>query len=186
MCAPALSSLKPMLTRLSILSRFLPSSFAASTNGRFPPWPRSARSLLLPGQNVGFFCSDFSSVWLSILFTVGKLIDNFTCTNPTIPYGFSLTQATAGLLLVFTMRGAYNAGRAFLMRMSGQRIVTPLREQTYAATVRLEVEFVDRGEGGKLSVHSLSLRYYDPVRGKITYDGCGPRTIYGNNASNID
>jgi hypothetical protein len=152
MCAPALSSLKPMLTRLSILSRFLPSSFAASTNGRFPPWPRSARSLLLPGQNVGFFCSDFSSVWLSILFTVGKLIDNFTCTNPvgrspdapsstlamssncvsivyphpqTIPYGFSLTQATAGLLLVFTMRGAYNAGRAFLMRMSGASCFHP-------------------------------------------------------------
>jgi hypothetical protein len=37
----------------------------------------------------------------------------------TIPYGVSLTQATAGLFLVFTIGGACNAGRAFLMRMSG-------------------------------------------------------------------
>ncbi len=38
----------------------------------------------------------------------------------TIPYGIPLTQATAGLLLVFTVGGACNAGRAFLMRMSGE------------------------------------------------------------------
>ena len=59
-------------------------------------------------------------------------------------------------------------GRAFLMRMSGascfsfpknavliplsgQRIVARLREQTYAATLRQEVEFVERGEGDALS-----------------------------------
>jgi putative ABC transport system ATP-binding protein len=85
-----------------------------------------------------------SSVSLSIPFTVGQLIDYFTSSNPvglsifasisnhgtelgfivfpipqTIPYGVSLTQATAGLFLVFTIGGACNAGRAFLMRMSG-------------------------------------------------------------------
>ena len=27
--------------------------------------------------------------------------------------------------------------------------------------------------GGKSSVHSLLLRYYDPVKGKITFDGQG-------------
>jgi hypothetical protein len=86
----------------------------------------------------------------------------------TIPYGLSLTQATAGLLLVFTIGGACNAGRAFLMRMSGawriafprnttfildsgQRIVARLRERTYAATLQQEVEFVERGEGDALS-----------------------------------
>ena len=85
-----------------------------------------------------------------------------------IPYGLSLTQATVGLLLVFTIGGACNAGRAFLMRMSGessfssprnpiftfclgQRIVARLRERTYAATLRQEVEFVERGEGDALS-----------------------------------
>jgi hypothetical protein len=83
-----------------------------------------------------------SSISLSIPFAVGKLIDYyFTSSNPvglyvllpsnatesgligfsipqTIPYGVSLTQATAGLFLVFTIGGVCNAGRAFLMRMS--------------------------------------------------------------------
>ena len=92
-----------------------------------------------------------------------------TCSDPqTIPYGISLTQATAGLLLIFTIGGACNAGRAFLMRMSGassisfpgnttfilfsgQRIVARLRQRTYAATLRQEIEFVERGEGDALS-----------------------------------
>lgn len=73
-----------------------------------------------------------------------------------------------GILLVFTVGGACNAGRAFLIRMSGesrfsftrntifilcsgQRIVARLRERTYAATLRQEVEFVERGEGDALS-----------------------------------
>lgn len=35
--------------------------------------------------------------------------------------------------------------------------------------------FHDRGEsgGGKSSIHSLLLRYYDPVHGKVTFDGRG-------------
>jgi hypothetical protein len=33
----------------------------------------------------------------------------------------------------------------------GQRIVARLRERTYAATLRQEVEFVERGEGDALS-----------------------------------
>ena len=40
---------------------------------------------------------------------------------------------------------------------TGQRIVARLREQTYAATLRQEVEFVERVEGdspGRLSVDS--------------------------------
>jgi len=37
------------------------------------------------------------------------------------------------------------------MRMAGQRIVARLRERTYAASLRQEVEFVERGEGDVLS-----------------------------------
>ena len=44
-----------------------------------------------------------------------------------------------------------NASRAFLMRMSGQRIVARLREQTYKAALTQEVEFVEKGEGDVLS-----------------------------------
>ena len=44
-----------------------------------------------------------------------------------------------------------NASRAFLMRMSGQRIVARLREQTYKSALTQEVEFVEKGEGDVLS-----------------------------------
>ena len=37
------------------------------------------------------------------------------------------------------------------MRMAGQRIVARLREHTYAAALKQEVEFVERGEGDVLS-----------------------------------
>jgi ABC-type multidrug transport system fused ATPase/permease subunit len=37
------------------------------------------------------------------------------------------------------------------MRMAGQRIVARLRERTYAAALKQEVEFVERGEGDVLS-----------------------------------
>lgn len=37
------------------------------------------------------------------------------------------------------------------MRMAGQRIVARLRENTYTAALKQEVEFVERGEGDVLS-----------------------------------
>lgn len=37
------------------------------------------------------------------------------------------------------------------IHFSGQRIVARLRQRTYAATLRQEVEFVERGEGDALS-----------------------------------
>ncbi|KAH9014750.1 P-loop containing nucleoside triphosphate hydrolase protein [Lactarius pseudohatsudake] len=144
-------------TRRSILSRFLPSSLLPNTDGSIPTSTsfRKIVALARPERRplltaIGLLLVS-STVSLSIPFTVGKLIDYFTTSNPTIPYGISLTQATAGILLVFTIGGACNAGRAFLMRMSGQRIVARLRERTYAATLRQEVEFVERGEGDALS-----------------------------------
>ncbi|KAH8985538.1 P-loop containing nucleoside triphosphate hydrolase protein [Lactarius akahatsu] len=144
-------------TRRSILSRFLPSSLLPNTDGSIPTSTsfRKIVALARPERRplltaIGLLLVS-STVSLSIPFTVGKLIDYFTSSNPTIPYGISLTQATAGILLVFTIGGACNAGRAFLMRMSGQRIVARLRERTYAATLRQEVEFVERGEGDALS-----------------------------------
>ena len=88
-----------------------------------------------------------------------------------------MTQATVGLL-VFTIGGACNAGRAFLIRMSGeshfffaysmififysgQRIVARLRERTYAATFRQEVEFVEGGGGNALSRLSVDISVVD-------------------------
>lgn len=56
---------------------------------------------------------------------------------------------------MFTIGAFANTGRAILMRMSGQRIVARLRERTYAAALKQEVEFVERGEGDVISRLSL-------------------------------
>ncbi|TFY57456.1 hypothetical protein EVJ58_g7010 [Rhodofomes roseus] len=52
---------------------------------------------------------------------------------------------------MFTVGAAANAGRAMLMRISGQRIVARLRENMYGAALQQEVEYVERGEGDVLS-----------------------------------
>lgn len=88
---------------------------------------------------------------MSIPFTIGKLIDFFTSSQPQIPLGLSLGQASALLLLLFTVGAAANAGRAMLMRISGQRIVARLRERMYTAALQQEVEYVERGEGDVIS-----------------------------------
>ena len=110
-----------------------------------------------------------SSVSMSIPFTVGKLIDYFTSADPVcshhvitlpgslegnfqqIPYGLTLGQAAGILFAAFTIGALANTGRAILMRMAGQRIVARLRERTYVAALKQEVEFVERGEGDVLS-----------------------------------
>ena len=52
----------------------------------------------------------------------------------TIPYDFSLTQATAGLFIVFTVGGAWNAGRAFLMRGASFLFSTQVSESSLACS----------------------------------------------------
>ena len=59
--------------------------------------------------------------------------------------------ADTGARPALTSGPVANAGRAMLMRLSGQRIVARLRERTYAAALRQEVEFVEKGEGDVLS-----------------------------------
>lgn len=92
-----------------------------------------------------------SAVSMTVPFTIGKLIDFFSTNNPQIPFGLSTWEASALLLLLFTAGAAANAGRAMIMRLAGQRIVARLREKTYGAALKQEVEFVERGEGDVLS-----------------------------------
>ena len=117
--------------------------------GSFLPRHRSARSLLLPGQNIGL---DHHQTSTRLVVRVvehpvygRKLIDCFTSTTTdpirsisgtrcrTLwlnwvssfssahrrPRMVSRNQVTASLLLVFTIGGVCNARRAFLMHMSG-------------------------------------------------------------------
>lgn len=61
------------------------------------------------------------------------------------------------MLTIFTIGAGANAGRSILMRLSGQRIVARLRQNTYASALRQDVEYVEKGEGdvvSRLSVDS--------------------------------
>lgn len=91
-----------------------------------------------------------SSVSMSIPFTIGKLIDFFSASgNPShnLPFNLSTTTASILLLSLFTLGALANAGRAFLMRTSGQRIVARLRRDTYKKALRQDVEFIEKKEG---------------------------------------
>ncbi|KAI0034865.1 P-loop containing nucleoside triphosphate hydrolase protein [Vararia minispora EC-137] len=153
-CRPSARPHAPpsVLSRIPLLGRFAP----GTGNGK-PPSASLRKIVALAGPEkrslllaVGLLLIS-STVSLSIPFTVGKLIDFFTATDSVIPYGLSIYQASGVLFLVFTIGGVANAGRAFLMRMSGQRIVARLRQRTFAATLRQEVEYVERSEGDALS-----------------------------------
>ncbi|KAK7472446.1 ATP-binding cassette permease mdl1 [Stygiomarasmius scandens] len=136
-----------------IFSRFLPTS-VRSTPGTMQSFrkivalARPEKKPLLTAVGLLFMSS---AVSMSIPFTIGKLIDFFSSTDPQIPLGLSTLQASGILLALFTAGAFANAGRSYLMRMSGQRIVARLREGTYAAALRQEVEFVERGEGDVVS-----------------------------------
>lgn len=144
---------EPPVKKISGLARFLPSTLqpapgsSSSLRKIVALAKQEKRPLLLA---VGLLLVS-SSVAMSVPFTIGKLIDFFSSANPEIPFGLSIGQASAALLILFTTGATCNAARSFLMRMSGQRIVARLRERAYAAALRQEVEFVERGEGDVLS-----------------------------------
>ncbi|KAF8648489.1 hypothetical protein AX16_006199 [Volvariella volvacea WC 439] len=137
----------------SILSRITPSIFRKQANSA-----SSFRKIVLLAKPerrplliaIGLLLVS-SAVSLSVPFTIGKLIDFFSSPNPSIPLGLSVWQASGVLVVLFTAGAVANAGRAMLMKMAGQRIVARLRERTFAAALKQEVEFVERGEGDVLS-----------------------------------
>ncbi|TFK44954.1 P-loop containing nucleoside triphosphate hydrolase protein [Crucibulum laeve] len=138
----------------SFLSRFLPSGVSKKAPENTSSF-RKIVALARPEKKplliaIGLLLMS-SAVSMSVPFTIGRLIDFFSSPNPQIPFGLNVWQASAGLLLLFTVGAAANAGRAMLMRLSGQRIVARLREKTYSAAMRQEVEFVERGEGDVIS-----------------------------------
>ncbi|KAF8627662.1 hypothetical protein AX15_004353 [Amanita polypyramis BW_CC] len=92
-----------------------------------------------------------SAISMTIPLTIGKLIDFFSKPNPQVPLGLNIWQACAILFALFTVGGFANAGRAMIMRLSGQRIVARLRERLYSTALKQEVEYVERGEGDVLS-----------------------------------
>ena len=52
---------------------------------------------------------------------------------------------------MFSIGALANAGRSFLMRLSGQRIVARLRERIFSRALQQEVAFMEKGEGDVIS-----------------------------------
>lgn len=97
-----------------------------------------------------------SAVSMSVPLTIGRLIDFFSKKEATF-FGMSFTLAASLLAVVFCVGASANAGRAIIMRLSGQRIVARVRAAAYTATLRQEAEFAGRSAGdivSRLSVDS--------------------------------
>lgn len=109
-----------------------------------------------------------SSVSMSVPFTVGKLIDYFSSSDPVrvllmlfssillnslvlalqkMFWDLSPSTALLALLGVFTIGALANTGRVLLMRLAGQRIIARLRQNTYASAVKQEVELTEKEQG---------------------------------------
>ncbi|WVQ77988.1 hypothetical protein IAT38_000069 [Cryptococcus sp. DSM 104549] len=91
-----------------------------------------------------------SSVSMLVPLTIGKLIDFFS-TNSSTFLGLSFPVAAGILAITFCVGAAANAGRAIIMRISGQRIIARVRNQAYFSTLRQEPEFADRSAGDIVS-----------------------------------
>ncbi|KAF7351014.1 ATP-binding cassette transporter [Mycena sanguinolenta] len=71
----------------------------------------------------------------------------------------------------------YSSGKALIIAMDASspsrsdRGLSILKGFNLEVAVGESVAIVGQSGGGKSSVHSLLLRYYDPIEGKITFDG---------------
>ncbi|KAJ9095203.1 hypothetical protein QFC19_007658 [Naganishia cerealis] len=92
-----------------------------------------------------------SGVSMLVPLTIGKLIDFFSAPTHETFFGLSFPVAAAVLALTFCVGAAANAGRAILMRLSGQRIIARVRNEAYLSTLKQEPEFADRGAGDIVS-----------------------------------
>ncbi|BEJ14495.1 hypothetical protein CspHIS471_0402620 [Cutaneotrichosporon sp. HIS471] len=91
-----------------------------------------------------------SSVSMLVPLTIGKLIDFFS-SNASTFFGMSFPVAATLLTIAFFVGAAANAGRVYLMRTAGQRIIARIRNRAYLSTLRQEPEFADRSAGDIVS-----------------------------------
>ncbi|KAF7351012.1 ATP-binding cassette transporter [Mycena sanguinolenta] len=122
-------------------------------------------SLLLYTAYVGNGLSMLASFFTSIMRGLGagtrvfELLDR----TPAIPphKGIVVTSDRRGVLKFENIKFEYPSRRG----------VDILKDFNLELAVGESVAIVGQSGGGKSSVHSLLLRYYDPIEGKITFDG---------------
>ncbi|KAJ2782753.1 ATP-binding cassette permease mdl1 [Coemansia interrupta] len=91
-----------------------------------------------------------SGVSMAIPFSMGKIIDMVTSAGAAIPFGLSPAQAFGGLAAVFAVGALANAGRIFLIRTAGERMIARLRRELFGGVVRQDMAFFDSSRTGDL------------------------------------
>ncbi|KAG2016080.1 ATP-binding cassette transporter [Coprinopsis cinerea AmutBmut pab1-1] len=121
-------------------------------------------SLLLYTVYVGSGLQMLTSFFSSIMRAIGAGVRVFEVLDrtPAIPHtGGDEVPPKPGVIRFENVRFHYPSRKG----------VEILREFSLDVNVGETVAIVGESGGGKSSIHSLLLRYYDPVQGKITFDG---------------
>lgn len=92
-----------------------------------------------------------SAITMSVPFCMGKIIDIIYTSNqdPTQMVN-TLSYVSKILCGVFLLGGAANFGRVYLIQISGQKIITRLREKLFSSILKQETAFFDRTRTGEL------------------------------------
>lgn len=94
-----------------------------------------------------------SSVTMSIPFSIGKVLDIATNSNPNAMgelFGLSLPWFYGALAGILTLGAAANYGRIIILRIVGERIVARLRTNLFRRTYIQDAEFFDANRVGDL------------------------------------
>jgi len=93
-----------------------------------------------------------SSITMSIPFSIGKILDIATKSEPGSDqlFGLDLTTFYMALAGVITVGAAANYGRIIILRIVGERIVARLRSQLFRRTFAQNAEFFDANRVGDL------------------------------------
>lgn len=92
-----------------------------------------------------------SAVTMSVPFCMGKIIDIiYSTSQDTTQMVETLSYVCKILCGVFVLGGAANFGRVYLIQVSGQKVITRLRERLFKAILKQETAFFDRTRTGEL------------------------------------
>ncbi|XP_039249155.2 ATP-binding cassette sub-family B member 10, mitochondrial-like [Styela clava] len=91
-----------------------------------------------------------SSVTLAVPFCMGRLIDLVQVAASQGGMEDTLMKVAIGLSTIFVIGAAANAGRVYLLQLSGQNIMKKLRERVYSSILGQEIAFFDSSRTGEL------------------------------------
>ncbi|KAJ1648809.1 ATP-binding cassette permease mdl1 [Dispira simplex] len=91
-----------------------------------------------------------STVTMSVPFAMGRIIDIVSTTSTPPPFGLSPGQFFIALGAFFLSGALANAGRVYLIRLAGERVIRRLRTHLFSSLLRQEIGFFDQQRTGDL------------------------------------